>query len=217
VQTIFSPASVLASLVGRPTDHSQEAVSRDQAGALLRLIRSSPDKVHHALAVIADSLASLAAASVDAGADGIFFAITKHARKGELTVKEFETFGKPYDFKVLAAVRGAKFNILHSCGPEIHWKEIQDYPVHALSWAAVGHGNPSLAEARKSSPLAFIGGIDEDLLRKGTPAQVREDALKALELGGNKKFLLAPGCSIDPSVPPANIKALRDAVGIGKD
>ena len=33
VQTIFSPASVLASLVGRPTDHSQEAVSRDRPTA----------------------------------------------------------------------------------------------------------------------------------------------------------------------------------------
>ena len=95
------------------------------------------------MAVIAESLASLAAASVDAGADGIFFAITKHARKGELTVKEFEAFGKPYDFKVLSAGTGAKFNILHSCGPEIYWKEIQDYPVQALSWASVGHGNPT--------------------------------------------------------------------------
>ena len=213
VQTIFSPASVLASLVGRPTDNSQEAVTRDQADTLLTLIRSSPDNVHRALAVIADSLAALAASSLDAGADGIFFAITKHARKGELTRKEFEAFGKPYDFKVLAAARGAKFNILHSCGPEIYWDEIQDYPVRALNWASVGQGNPDLAEARKRSGFALIGGIDETgVLKDGSPSQVREAALKAIELGGTRGFLLAPGCSIDPSVPPANIRAFRDAV-----
>ena len=214
VQTIFSPASVLASLVGRPKDNSQEAVTRDQADTLLRLIRSAPEKVHHALTAISESLAGLAAASVDAGADGIFFAITKHARKGELTVKEFETFGKPYDFKVLAAVRGAKFNILHSCGSDIYWNEIQDYPVRALNWASVGNGNPDLAGARKNSSFALIGGIDETgVLKNGSPSQVREAALKAIELGGKKKFLLAPGCSIDPSIPPANIRALRDAAG----
>ena len=162
VQTIFSPASVLSSLVGRPTDYSQGAVTRAQAEELLRLIRTSPEKVHHALGVIADSLASLAAASVEAGADGIFFAITKLARKGVLSVEEFETFGKPYDFKVLGAVRQAKFNILHSCGPDIYWNEIQDYPVRALNWASVGQGNPDLSAARKSSSFALIGGLDED-------------------------------------------------------
>ncbi len=214
VQTIFSPSSVLASLVGRPTVHSQEAVTRAQAETLLSLIRSSPEKVHHALGVIADSLASLAAASIEAGADGIFFAITKLARKGALTAEEFETFGKPYDFKVLGAVRQAKFNILHSCGPSIYWDEIQDYPVRALNWASVGQGNPDLAAARRSSGFALIGGLDEDgVLKTGTPAQVREAALKAMELGGAGKFLLAPGCSIDPSVPPANIRALREAAG----
>lgn len=70
MQTFLSPSSVLASLVGRPTDHSQEAVTRDQADMLLKLIRTSPEKVHHALTVISESLAALAAASVDAGADG---------------------------------------------------------------------------------------------------------------------------------------------------
>jgi uroporphyrinogen decarboxylase len=214
VQTIFSPASVLASLVGRTAETSQEAVSRSQADTLLGLIRSSPEKVHRALAAIADSLATLAAASLEAGADGIFFAITKLARKGVLTVQEFETFEKPYDFKVLSAVRGARFNILHSCGPELFWKEIQDYPVSALNWASVGNGNPDVAAARKISGLALIGGINEEgVLKNGTPAQVRKAALEAIELGGKTKFLLAPGCSIDPSVPAANIKALREAVG----
>ena len=214
VQTIFSPASVLASLVGRPKDHSQEAVDRDQVETLLRLVRSAPEKVHHALGVIAESLAALAAASVEAGADGIYFAITRLARKGQLTVEEFEAFGKPYDFKVLAAVREAKFNILHSCGPGIYWTEIQDYPVRALSWASVDNGNPDLAGARQSSGFALVGGLDEaGVLKNGTPAKVSEAALKAIALGGKRKFLLAPGCSIDPSVPAANIRALRDAVG----
>ncbi|HWR10814.1 MAG TPA: uroporphyrinogen decarboxylase family protein [Rectinemataceae bacterium] len=216
VQTIFSPASVLSFLAARPTDHSQEAVSAAQSEALLHLIRASPEAAHHALGVIADSLAQLAAASVEAGADGIFFAITRLARQSQLTEGEFEKFGKPYDFRVLEAVRGAKFNILHSCGPRIYWKEILDYPVSALSWAAAGQGNPGLDAARADAGFALIGGLDEEgILRTGTPEQVREAASAALKLGGKRKFLLAPGCAVHPSAPSGNLRALRAVVDEG--
>ena len=40
----FSPASGASSLVGRPTDYSQGAVTRAQAEELLRLIRNEPPK-----------------------------------------------------------------------------------------------------------------------------------------------------------------------------
>jgi len=213
VQTLFSPASVLAYLAGRPTDHSQEGAARNHAETLLELIRSRPAQAHHALGVIADSLAALAVASLEAGADGIFFAITKLARQGGFTEGEFETFGKPYDFRVLKAVAGAGFNILHSCGSNTHWRAIQDYPVQALNWASVGQGNPDLAAARASSGFALVGGLDElGVLAHGTPAQVREATRQALALGGRRRFLLAPGCCLDPSVPAANIRAFRDAV-----
>ncbi len=213
VQTIFSPASVLGYLAGRPTDHSQEGASRCHAETLLGLIRTRPEEAHHALGVIADSLAALAAASVEAGADGIFFAITKLARRGGLSEAEFQTFGKPYDFRVLKAVAGARFNILHSCGSNTYWSAIQDYPVRALSWASVGQGNPDPAGARKSSRFALIGGVDElGELQNGTPAEARAAALRALESGGRRKFLLAPGCCVEPTVPRANLRAFRDAV-----
>jgi len=213
VQTVFSPASVLAYLAGRPTDHSQAGAGKNHAETLLRLVRTQPAAAHHALGVIADSLAALAVASVEAGADGIFFAITRLARPDGFTEAEFQTFGKPYDFKVLNAVAGARFNILHSCGSNTYWKAIQDYPVRALNWASVGQGNPDVASARAISSLALIGGIDElGVLQHGTPEQVRAATLQALAQGGREKFLLAPGCCLDPSVPAANIRAFREAV-----
>jgi uroporphyrinogen decarboxylase len=213
VMTLFSPASVLAYLAGRPTDHSLAGATRAHADALLHLIRTQPAAAHHALGVIADSLAALAVASLEAGADGIFFAITKLARQGAFTEAEFATFGKPYDFRVLAAVREARFNLLHACGSGIYWKAIQDYPVRALNWASVGQGNPDLAQARTDSDFALIGGLDElGVLQHGTPEQVAEATRRALAQGGRRKFLLAPGCCLDPSVPAANIAAFRAAV-----
>jgi len=213
VQTIFSPASVLGYLAGRPTDHSQEGASRSHAETLLRLIRTEPKKVHHALAVIAESLAALAAASVEAGADGVFFAITKLARVGGLSQAEFAAFGKPYDHKVLEAVRGSPFNLLHTCGSQVYWDAVQDYPVHAINWASTLPGNPGLAEARRRSDFALIGGVDEiEVLFKGKPEAVGLAAASALAEGGAAKFLLAPGCCIEPGTPEANIKAFRGSV-----
>ena len=213
VQTLFSPASTLGFLVGRPTATTQQGVADNHAQTLLTLIRTQPRVVHQALDLITTGLEKLARTSVEAGADGIFFAITKLAREGALTTTEFEEFGKPYDLRVLKAVEGSKFNILHLCGPKVHWKQAIDYPVRALNWASVGQGNPSVSEARNSSNLALIGGVDEvGVIQTGSPSEVEVAAKKALELG-SRKFLLAPGCCVEPDVPVENLRALRRAVG----
>ncbi len=214
VQTVFSPASTLGFLVGRPTVNTQQGVADSHAQTLLNLIRTQPKVVHQALDLITTGLEKLARASVAAGADGLFFAITKLAREGALTPAEFEEFGKPYDLRVLKAVEDAKFNILHLCGPRVHWKQAVDYPVRALNWASVGQGNLSVSEARASTDLALIGGVDEvKLIQTGTPSEVEAAARKAVELGGVRKFLLAPGCCVEPDAPVENLKALRRAVG----
>lgn len=214
VQTLFSPASVLGFVVGRPTATTQLGVAQNHADTLLTLIRTQPKTVHQALEVITQGLERFAKASVEAGADGLFFAITKLAREGALTPAEFEEFGKPYDLRVLKAVETAKFNILHLCGQKVHWKNAATYPVAAFNWASVGQGNPSVAEARRTTGLALIGGVDEvDLLQKGTPAQVEAAARAALAEGGTTKFLLAPGCCVEPDAPVENLRALRRSVG----
>ena len=214
VQTVFSPISTLGFLVGRPTATTQQGVADNHAATLLNLIRTQPRLAHQALETITVGLENLARASVEAGADGLFFAITKLAREGALTPAEFEEFGKPYDLRVLKAVSSAPFNILHLCGKRVFWKQALDYPVKALNWASVGQDNPSLNEARRTTELALIGGVDEvDLIQRGTPVQVEAAAHQALKQGGLRKFLLAPGCCVEPDAPAANLHALRRSVG----
>ena len=199
--------------MGRPTATTQLGVAQNHADTLLTLIRTQPKVVHQALDLITTGLEKLARAFVEAGADGVFFAITKLAREGALTPAEFEEFGKPYDLRVLKAVAKARFNILHLCGAKVYWKNALDYPVQALNWASVGQGNLSVAEAKKTTSLALIGGVDEvGLIQTGTPADVENVAHQALEKGGKTKFFLAPGCCVEPDVPVENLKALRRSV-----
>lgn len=214
VQTVFSPVSTLGFLVGRPIETTQGGVAKSHADTVLNLIRTQPRIAHQALELITSGLEKLAKANIDAGADGVFFAITKLARAGALTEAEFEEFGKPYDLRVLKAVASAPFNVLHLCGPEVYWKKAIDYPVQALNWASVGQGNPSVREARKTTNLALIGGVDEvTLIQTGTPSEVEAAAKEAIAQAGTHKFLLAPGCCVETDAPEANLKALRRAVG----
>jgi uroporphyrinogen decarboxylase len=215
LQTVFSPLSVLAFLVARPKTHNINDAVQAQYDGLRWFMRENPQGVHEALKNIATTLGQYAAAAVDAGASGLFFAIVKLAREGVLTEAEFEEFGKPYDLRVLNAVQGAPFNLLHICGPYAYFDVVTDYPVHAINWATLGQHNPTLAEAEQRTRQALVGGVDElGTLQTGTPEQVIEEALTAIQTTGGRHLLLTPGCGTNLDVPSENLHALRRAADL---
>lgn len=213
VQTVFSPLSVLAFLIARPPTQTADLDLPSRFDRLRDLLHTRPEAVHAALDAISTTLASYAAASVDAGASGVFYAIVRLARRDVLTPDEYATFGRPYDLRVLEAVQGAPFNLLHICGSQVYFDQVADYPVHAINWASIGQHNPSIAEARNHTDKALIGGVDEHgVLAHGTPSDVVAAAQAAIAAGSGRKFLLTPGCGLGPHVPAANLHALRRAV-----
>jgi uroporphyrinogen decarboxylase len=153
-----------------------------------------------------------ARACLDAGADGIFFATTEWGSHDACTAEEYQTFGRPYDLRVLEAVEGAPMNILHVCRPHNMLEQLLDYPVAAVNWAVHAPGNISLAEALPKTEKAVMGGVDErHALLDGSPEDVREQVLEALRGTGGRRFLLAPGCSVSPQTPPENLRAAVQA------
>ena len=215
LQTLFSPLSVLAFLVARPAHHTVEAAVQAQYDGIRYYIQENPQGVHVALRHITTTLAQYAAASVEAGASGLFYAIVKLARQGILTADEYAEFGKPYDLQVLNAVQGAPFNLLHICGPEVYFDLVADYPVHAINWAAVGQHNPSVSEASQRTQQALVGGVDElGVLQTGQPDDVTQEALAAIQATQGRHFLLTPGCGVSADTPEANLHALRDAATV---
>jgi uroporphyrinogen decarboxylase len=215
VQTVFSPLSVLGFLMAHPPQHDPDQLIQAQYDMLRLAITENPQGLHAALGVIADVLAAYAAAAVDAGASGIFFAIVKLARQGVLSEAEYAEFGRPYDLRVLQAVQGAPFNLLHICGPQVYFQSALDYPVQAINWATLNQGNPSVGEAQRLTARALIGGVDElGTLQVGTPDQVLAEAQAAIRATGGRRFLLAPGCGTRMDVPDANLHALRRAADL---
>ena len=203
VQTVFSPLSVAGRLTNDRT-------------LVRRWISEAPDSLHAALAAITETLAAYSRACLDAGADGIFFATTEWATHDVLTVEQYRTFGREYDLRVLDAVAGAPMNVLHVCRPNNMLTELLDYPVAVFNWAQHAPGNLSLAYVLPKTDRSVIGGVDErHALLRGSLDDVRAQVRAALDETGGRRFLLAPGCSIEPSTPPENIRAAIEAVAGG--
>jgi uroporphyrinogen decarboxylase len=199
IWTIFAPMMVMPSLL---------AGGREQA---LAIARAEPKAMDAGLAAIAETLAAYARACVEAGADGLFYA-TNVARRDGLTAEECRRFQRPHDLRVLAAVAQAPFNLLHVCGPDIHFDEFADYPVTAFSWA-LGAGNPPLAEVHRRTGKAVVGGLPaKPELASLSDEEIAARARRAIDDMGGRALLLGPDCSINPDTPDSLLHAAAAVV-----
>jgi uroporphyrinogen decarboxylase len=203
LQTVFSPLSVASYLVGR------------ENRKLVREMRSHPDVVLPALERIADALVDFSRKSVEAGAAGVFYAISGFATPDSMPVAVYDELALPLDLGVLEALPAeAWFNVLHLCGSHVNMDVARRLPVQAVSYSIHNQGNPALGEARRLSGKAVMGGLEQRRVLVGGPpdaieAQVRE-AMAATD--GGRGLLLAPGCSVPPQAPDVNLRTMMEAV-----
>ena len=199
IWTVFAPMMVMPYVV---------AGGREQA---LAIARAEPKAMDAGLAAIAETLAVYARACLEAGADGLFYA-TNLARGDGLTPGECRRFQRPHDLRVLGAVAQAPFNLLHVCGPTVHFDEFADYPVTAFSWA-LGAGNPSLAEVHRRTGRAVVGGLPaKPEIASMSETDIAARAKRAVDEMHGRALLLGPDCSINPDTPEALLHAAAAVV-----
>ena len=202
IQTVFSPITVAGYLVGK---------SKARA---VRELRKYPDVVRPALERIADALADFSRKSVEAGAAGIFYAISGYASRDALAEAVYRELVLPLDMRVLEQVpKEAWFNVLHLCGSNLNFGLSRDLPTQVVSWSVHNQGNPTMAEGRKISGQAVMGGMGQRAsLQYGPPAEVEAEARRVMDETGGIGLLLAPGCSVPPRARDANLAAMMSAV-----
>jgi uroporphyrinogen decarboxylase len=197
IQTIFSPLAQAKNLVG--------------PRRLLAHIRQYPDAVRAALATIAETTACFVAAARETGIAGVFYAV-QHAQYGLLSEEEYQVFGRPSDLQVLEAADGLWLNVLHLHGTDVMFDLLADYPVQVVNWHD-RETRPALAEAQKRFNGAVCGGLQQwQVIVRGTPDQVTEQACAAIRETAGERFILGTGCVTPIVAPTANIRAARDAV-----
>ena len=202
IQTVFSPLTVAGYLVGKSKSR------------VLRELRQENDAVRPALDRIAESLVDFSRRSVAAGAAGIFYAISGYASRDALPEATYRDLVLPTDLEVLNHLpREAWFNVLHLCGSNLQFGLSRDLPTQVVSWSIHNQGNPTLAEGRKTSGRAVMGGLGQRAtLLYGPPPNVEAEARKAVGETGGLGLLLAPGCSVPPRARDANLAAMVSAI-----
>jgi uroporphyrinogen decarboxylase len=200
LETVFTPLAVLGEMVREPAE-------------LRTAMRTHPKPVRAALEAVTATFEAYVPRLLDAGADGIFLATVDWASEDLLSEEEYRTWARAGDLRVLATAARARFNVLHVCKRRNLLLSLSDYPVAAFSWAATDPTNPSLAVALSRLGAAVMGGIGQDgALQEASPDAVLEEFRVAREQTGGRRWLVAPGCSIPPGTPAANLRAVRDAV-----
>ncbi len=197
LQTIFSPLTI---------------ASKMSAGRVVEHLRSDPDGVRHALAVIRDVTVAMARASLAAGADGVFFA-SQLATSDLLAESEYLDFGANYDLEVLeeAVAAGSQVTMVHIHGAHTFFHILAGYPGNVLNWhdRAVG---PDLLTVQENYPDCCVaGGVNEKAIAGMTAEAVAADVAQAREATGNRRLMIAPGCVIPVATPEANLRAAVEA------
>ena len=195
--TLFAPSMLAGQLAGERT--------------FLRHLREAPDAVHAGLQTIAATLRDFARACLEAGADGVFYAI-QHASRRIMTDEEYRPLGRGYDRPVIESFHDrSRLTMLHLHGDALMFDELASYPAHVLNWYDRG-GGPSLAEARERTAVCLAGGVDhERTLMLGTPDEIAGEVEAAnAELDG-RGLMIAPGCGVPITVPERSLRILRDA------
>jgi uroporphyrinogen decarboxylase len=200
LMTIYSPLTIASFLCW----------DRNGRDRVIRDLRDSPRQLHAGLVTIRDVVMDYAAACLDAGATGLFFA-TNMSSHDALTTSEYREFGMAYDLPILESVLGrSRITMLHICRKNIMFDLLVDYPVDVVHWADRA-GPPTLGEAREWTAKALSGGLDVHTLLSGTEEEVFDEARDAIVQTGGRGLILGAGCVINTRTPAENLHAARRA------
>lgn len=196
VQTIFNPLAQAKNLAGNDT--------------LITHLRLFPEAVMKGLETIARSTRRFVEAVLNTGVDGVFYAI-QHAQSTLLTLKEYQTFGLPFDQYIMEPAWASWLNLLHLHGREVYFTLPSQLPFPIINWHD-RETSPSLIEARETFKGIVCGGLRQNTLAFEDQGRVRQEARDAIDQMGRHRFILSTGCVVPVIAPHGNLLAARDSV-----
>lgn len=208
IQTVFSPLTVLLFIVGRSAYVTKTVFGIEQPVTLESLFTEHRAAAHHALHVIALTLADYVQELKHAGADGLFYAVTGTAHPGLFDSAKFDELSRPYDSIVLEAASYGK-NILHTCGAHAQPEKFNDYRIDGISWDTEAEGNPGLNAELKATK---VGGVDHGLFAGNDVEQIEQQAKAALDQMKDQPFILSPNCAIPLTVTDEALLHFKNTV-----
>ncbi|MBZ0299808.1 MAG: uroporphyrinogen decarboxylase [Anaerolineae bacterium] len=198
LMTIFSPLSQAKHLAGNPL--------------LLRHMRTNPDRVHTGLNVLTESTLRFIDELRRTPIAGIFYAV-QHASYDLMSVEEYQTFGLPYDRKILESLPSSWwFNMVHLHGQAPMFQFAAQYNAQSINWHD-RDTEPDLVKGRSQITGAACGGLSQwDHVHFGTPNTIKDAVREAIGLTNSRRLIISTGCVTMITSPLSNIRAVREAV-----
>jgi uroporphyrinogen decarboxylase len=120
---------------------------------------------------------------------------------GMLTPDEYTRWANGYHAQIFAGATGIPRILFVKEGPYLPQMCATGADVISLG------SSHDLAAARRDYPhLAFQGNVDEEILRGGTPEQVRDAVRSCLRAGGGARHILNLNHGVDKGTPVANFE-----------
>lgn len=201
LMTIFTPLAVAGRLV-------------EDDKLLADHIKNHPEKVKAALEAITETYINFVSELRNAGADGLFYATTQWASSNLISWEDYKQFGIPYDLEVIKAAGDDAINLFHVCSSNNFLKELSeiDYKASFYNWDGSDASNLPVDKASEYlKDKVIVGGVDhKGWLQMGNPEEVGYQIDKLKDMTDKRRFIIGPGCSIDPATPADNLRAIRD-------
>lgn len=194
--TVFSPLSMAKHLAGNEL--------------MLSHMRQHPASFRLGLETLTESILSFIDVARATGIAGIYYAV-QHAAYPLMSRDEFETFGRPYDLRVLSSASDMWCNMVHLHGSRVMFDLVADYPAAFLNWHDRDTGL-SLAEGLARMRAAASGGVSQWTIHQEGPEATLAEVRDARQQTSDRRLLLGTGCVIMTTTPLRNIRALREAV-----
>lgn len=186
---------------------------------LASLVREDKEAVKAAFDVISDDLAELARRMItEAHVTGVYFSLQNLLGEG-ITREIYEEVFAPGEKKILAAANSVSdYNILHICGYAGHRNDLswyEDYEVKTINWAAVVE-DVELEDGKKlfggRAVLGGFGNSTEDVLYKGTKAEIKAETKRLLDKAGTTGVILGADCTVPRDTPREHFQWVREAL-----
>lgn len=172
--------------------------------------REKPREMKDALRRVTDSLLTLVDCSLEAGADGIFYAALG-GEKHFFTDEEFAEFIAPLEAEIYGYIKQkTKLDILHICKSNIDFSRYTSLDPSVINWSVWQNGL-SLSEGAKIFPDSVILGGFQDrsgVLVDGTQEEIADQTRAILNEMEGKRIIVGADCTLPTDISCERVRTV---------
>lgn len=185
-----------------------------KGGCLAEFCRKKPQRMHQVFETIAETLMEFVDCSLEAGAEGIFYAALGGERHF-FTDQEFAEFVAPYEKMIYDHIKEkTRLDVLHICKTDIDFTRFVHLDPTIVNWGVYGN-HLSLTEGAKLFPNSVIlGGFPDrhGVLVDGTKEEIFQHTKEVLDEMKGRKLIVGSDCTLPTDISHDRIRAVVEAV-----